>query len=75
MSKKEMMEKIRRNQAREKARHTVDWVYTQLRELSDYLEMGTDTSLREKCLHALRWLLDFARRNDKGFQAPWYVTV
>lgn len=75
MSKKEMMEKIHRNQAREKVRHSINWVYAQLKELSDYLEMGEDTGLREKCLHAIRWLLDLARQNDKGFQAPWYVTV
>lgn len=75
MSKKEMMAKIRRNQAREKVRHSVNWVYAQLKELSDYLEMGENTALREKCLHAIRWLLAFARKNDKGFQAAWFVTV
>ncbi len=75
MSKKEMMKKIRRNQTRERIRHSINWIYVQLRELSNYLEMGTDDALREKSLHAIRWLLDFARRNDKGFQAPWYVTI
>ena len=73
MSKKELTEKIKRNQAREKVRHSVNWVFAQLRELSDYLEMGTDDALREKCLHAIRWLIATAKRADRGFQTPWYI--
>lgn len=73
MSKKELLERIRKNQAREKAKHAVNWVYAQLRELSDYLEMGTDESLREKCLHAIKLLIAWAKKKDKAWREPWYV--
>lgn len=73
MSKKEMMAKIKKNQAREKMRHAVDWVYAQLRELSDYLEMGMDNGLREKCLHAIKLLVAWAKKKDKAWREPWYV--
>lgn len=73
MSKKEMMAKIRRNQARERAKHSTNWVGIQLKELSDYIETGMDDALREKCLHAIRWLISYARRVDRSWREPWYV--
>lgn len=73
MSKKEMMAKIRRNQVKEKTRHSVGWVYDQLKELSDYMEMGQNDGLREKCYHAIKWLMAYAVQADKSWRKPWYL--
>ena len=73
MSKREMMLKIRKNQAKEKVKHAVDWVYAQLKELNDYLEMGESTALREKCYHAIKYLIAYAKSVDKAWRQPWFV--
>lgn len=73
MSKKEMMLKIKKNQSMKKMRHALNWVYDQLKELSDYLEMGENTALREKCYHAIRYLIAYAKSVDKSWRQPWFV--
>lgn len=69
---KQFRDKIESRKEREKSVHELAWVYENLRELSDYLETGENTSLREKCWHSIRHLVAWAKKNNPRFQLPWY---
>lgn len=74
MTKKQLREKITRNKKIEKIRHEVsEWLYENLRELSAYIEDGTDYGLREKAYHAVKYLITWAKQNVPGFSVPWYA--
>ena len=73
MSKKELWRKITLQKKKEAFRHSFNWVYDNLRELSNYIEMGTNHVLREKAHHAVQYLIRWAERNVPGFNTPWFV--
>jgi len=73
MTKKELKEKIAKQQAKEKLFHR-NGVYCakkNLYELYNYVEIGDDYALREKALHAVREVVRWIKSVDKSFKVPF----
>lgn len=73
MSKKELWARIRVQKEREAEKRKSDWLMANLRELADYVECGELCWLRERALHSIRYLVKVAKKENPGFQLPWFV--
>lgn len=70
MTKKELRAKIMKQQKKEALFHKTGIARANLRELYAYVEVGTDNTLREKALHAIKHVIAWIKGVDKNFSVP-----
>lgn len=70
MTKKELREKIAKQQKKEALYHKTGIAKANLRELYNYIEVGDNDTLREKALHAIKHVVTWIKGIDKNYSIP-----